>query len=438
MTAETTTAGRASSFIPDVRVPVGWTLGGLGAGLALGIALEGTALAERLLPFADVIGTLWLRGLQMTIVPLVAALLVIGIVQTVAAASAGRVAGTSLALFAAILTAGTVFTAFAMPALLDAFPIPPAAAEALRQGLSAEQAGEVPTIADFLKSLIPSNIFAAAAETAMIAIIVFFSLLALAIVRLPATHRQLMVTFFEAITGTMLVIIGWVLWLAPVGVFALSLSVAGQSGLAALGALAHYIVTVASIGGVVLLLAYAVAVFAARQQLSRFFRAALPVQAMAISTQSSLASLPAMLAACRSLGLKETTGEFVLPLAVALFRATGPAMNLAVAIYVARLTGVELSPVVLATGVLVALATTIGSVSLPGAISFVTAIGPIAIAMGVPIGPLALLVAVEVLPDIMRTVGNVTMDVAVAATVDRHTAEEPEGEASNPASTGSA
>ncbi len=437
MTAETTTAGRASSFIPDVRVPVGWTLGGLGAGLALGIALEGTALAERLLPFADVIGTLWLRGLQMTIVPLVAALLVIGIVQTVAAASAGRVAGTSLALFAAILTAGTVFTAFAMPALLDAFPIPPAAAEALRQGLSAEQAGEVPTIADFLKSLIPSNIFAAAAETAMIAIIVFFSLLALAIVRLPATHRQLMVTFFEAITGTMLVIIGWVLWLAPVGVFALSLSVAGQSGLAALGALAHYIVTVASMGGVVLLLAYGVAVFAARQQLSRFFRAALPVQAMAISTQSSLASLPAMLAACRTLGLKETTGEFVLPLAVALFRATGPAMNLAVAIYVARLTGVELSPVVLATGVLVALATTIGSVSLPGAISFVTAIGPIAIAMGVPIGPLALLVAVEVLPDIMRTVGNVTMDVAVAATVDRHTAEGG-GEASNPASTGSA
>jgi Na+/H+-dicarboxylate symporter len=98
---------------------------------------------------------------------------------------------------------------------------------------------------------------------------------------------------------------------------------------------------------------------------------------------------------------------------------------------------VELSPVVLATGVLVALATTIGSVSLPGAISFVTAIGPIAIAMGVPIGPLALLVAVEVLPDIMRTVGNVTMDVAVAATVDRHTAEG-DGEASNPASTGSA
>ena len=99
-------------------------------------------------------------------------------------------------------------------------------------------------------------------------------------------------------------------------------------------------------------------------------------------------------------------------------------MNLAVAIYIARMVGVELTPLVLATGVMVALATTIGSVSLPGAISFVTAVGPIAIAMGVPIGPLALLVAVEVLPDIMRTLGNVTMDVAVTATVDRHATEE--------------
>jgi proton glutamate symport protein len=219
-------------------------------------------------------------------------------------------------------------------------------------------------------------------------------------------------------------VIGWVLWIAPLGVFALSLTVAGASGAAALGALAHYILTVASMGAVVLVAAYGVAVIAARQGFARFARAVLPAQAMAISTQSSLASLPAMLVGCRTLGLRDTTGELVLPLAVALFRATGPAMNLAVAIYVAKLAGMELTPVMLATGVVVALLTTIGSVSLPGAISFVTAIGPIAIAMGVPVGPLALLVAVEVLPDIMRTVGNVTMDVAVTATVERRSAPD--------------
>ena len=121
------------------------------------------------------------------------------------------------------------------------------------------------------------------------------------------------------------------------------------------------------------------------------------------------------------MGVRENVTDFVLPLAVAIFRATSPAMNLGVAIYVAYLTGVELTPATIAAGAAVALVTTVGSVSLPGTISFVTSIGPIAIAMGVPVEPLALLVAVEMLPDVMRTLGNVTMDVAVTATVDRHT-----------------
>ena len=73
-------------------------------------------------------------------------------------------------------------------------------------------------------------------------------------------------------------------------------------------------------------------------------------------------------------------------------------------------------------GAAVAVVTTAGSVSLPGTVSFIASIGPIAIAMGVPVGPLALLIAVEMLPDVMRTVGNVTMDVAVAASVDRTSA----------------
>ena len=418
-------AATASSFIPDLRVPVGWTLGGLAAGLALGIALEGRAAAGWVLPIADVVGTLWLRALQMTIVPLVAALLVIGIVQTVAAARAGRIALTALVLFAAVLTTVTVFTAFAMPALLEVFPIPESAAAALRGSLTVSEAGPVappvPGVADFLKSLVPANIVQASAETAMIGVIVFFSLLALAITRLPDLHRAHFVTLFEAITGAMLVMIGWVLWIAPLGVFALSLTVAGASGATALGALLHYIVIVTAIGAAVLIAAYGVAVLVARHELLSFARAVLPAQAMAISTQSSLASLPAMLVSCKALGLRDTTGELVLPLAVALFRATGPAVNLAVAIYAAKLAGMELTPLMLATGVAVALVTTIGSVSLPGTISFVTAIGPIAIAMGVPVGPLALLVAVEVLPDIMRTLGNVTMDVAVTAAVDRRT-----------------
>jgi Na+/H+-dicarboxylate symporter len=417
--------------LPDVRVPAGWTLGGLAAGLALGVALSLSGGGAGAIAAAEWLGGLWLQGLKMTIVPLVVALLVTGIVRTVAAAQAGRMAAWTLAQFVAILLAGTLMAALLMPLLLDAFPIPVRAAAALREGLAGSEAqAAVPSLTAFVTALIPGNVLAAAATDAILPTIVFFALFAVALTRLPAAPRAQLSLLFEGIAGAMMVVIGWVLWLAPVGVFALSLAVAGRSGTAAIGALAHYIVLVAGIGAVVLVAAYFHAALVARVAPARFARAMLPAQAVAISTQSSLASVPAMLESCRRLALRERSGEFVLPLAVALFRATGPAMNLAVALYVARLTGVEVTPAVMGAGIVVAMLTTLGAPSLPGAISFVSSIGPIALAMGVPLGPLALLVAVEVLPDIMRTLGNVTMDVSVAAAVDRHAVQEPASEAS--------
>jgi Na+/H+-dicarboxylate symporter len=107
----------------------------------------------------------------------------------------------------------------------------------------------------------------------------------------------------------------------------------------------------------------------------------------------------------------------VLPLAVALFRVTGPPMNLAVAIYVAHLYGVALGPAQIAAGIAVAAVTTMGAVGLPGQVSYISSIAPISIAMGSPIEALGLLIAVETLPDLVRTVGNVAMDIAVTATV---------------------
>ena len=218
----------------------------------------------------------------------------------------------------------------------------------------------------------------------------------------------------------MLVIIGWVLALAPFGVFALALGRGGQQrrgGVRLAGAL--YRCWSQLVGLTVLVAAYVLAFRRRGIGPLRFGRAMLPAQTVALSTQCSLASLPAMLAACRTLGLRETSADLVLPLAVALFRATSPAMNMAVVIYVAQLTGTALTPASLAAGAAVAAIITYSTVSLPDALTFVSSAGPIALAMGVPIEPLALLVAVEMLPDVMRTVGNVTMDVAVTATIDK-------------------
>jgi Na+/H+-dicarboxylate symporter len=279
--------------------------------------------------------------------------------------------------------------------------------------------GKVPGVADILNAMMPENIFAAAADGKMLPVVIFASLFALALTRVGEVPRRQMMQFFEALAGAMMVIVGWVLMLAPLGVFGLAVALGAKTGADAIGALAHYIVVVSAAGVVVLLGGYVLAVTVGRRKLGDFARAMVPVNAVAISTQSSLASLPAMLAATRRLGVREATADFVLPMAVAIFRATSPAMNMGVAIYAAHLTGTPLTAAALMAGVFVAFLVSLSSVSLPGTISFVISVGPIAMAMGVPIAPLALLVAVEMLPDIMRTLGNVTLDVAVTAAVDR-------------------
>jgi Na+/H+-dicarboxylate symporter len=407
--------------LPEIRVASLGTLVALGAGLAVGLAVSGQPWAAGLVTWLSPLGALWLKGLQMTILPLVVSLLVLGIVQTSAAARAGAVARATVGWILGFYLVSGALAMVVMPLWLDLWPIPRSAAGALANSASAA-AGPVPALSDFLLSILPSNIVTAAAGGEMLPCVVFFAIFAMAMGRLPDAPRAALLGVFEGLAGVMMVMIGWVLQLAPIGVFALALSLAVKTGAGAVGALAHYIALVAGMGGLVLLAAPVVAVVVARLSLGAYLRAMVPAFAVAASTQSSLATLPTMLAACSRLGLRSSTAEFSLPLSVALFRATGPAMNIAVVIYVAHLTGVPLSLSAMAAGVLVAALAELGTPSLPGAISFVLSIGPVALAMGVPVGPLALLVAVEMLPDLMRTLGNVAMDVAVTASVDRRAA----------------
>jgi Na+/H+-dicarboxylate symporter len=403
-------------------------LAGLVAGIAAAAAAPASALAWT--AYAEPIGDLWLNALRMAIVPLVVGLLVAGIAQTAEAARAGRLAGRSIAIFIALLWISSIAAALLTPLLLQLWPLDPAARDALRMSFStAAPAGPVPGFGDFIRSLVPSNPIAAAANDAFLPLIVFTTVFGFAITRLPAAQRDLLTGFFRALADAMLVVIGWVLWLAPIGVFALSYVVGAKAGTSAFGALLHYVAVVSAMGVVVWALAYPLAMIGGRVRLGAFLKANAPVTAVAISTQSSLASLPAMLKASEELGVPVATSGVALPLAVALFRVTGPVMNLAVAIYVAHVFGIHLGPTQLAMGVAVAAITTMGAVSLPGSISYVSSIAPIAMAMGVPIAPLALLVAVETLPDLVRTLGNVTMDVAVTATIARRWGAAPASEA---------
>lgn len=396
------------------------------AGLALGIIAASQGFAAIGIVIAEPIGTAWLNGLQMTIVPLVVSLLVIGIAATADAARAGQLATRAMITFMVLLWSGAIMAAFVTPALLDLWPIDPAAGAALKASLPDVKAiGEVPPFGDFLAAIVPSNPVSAAANSAFLPLIIFTLAFAFAITRLPKPPRELLVAFFTAIADAMIVVIGWVLWLGPIGVFALAFLVGAKAGSEAFGALLHYVLIVTSVGTVLWIASFFLGAIGGRVSIVKFARATASAQAVAISTQSSLASLPAMLRGAEQIGVHTQHSGIILPLAVAVFRATGPAMNLAVAIYIAVLFGVELTWQNLAAGVAVASITTLGAVSLPGSITFVSSIAPIAAAMGVPIAPLGLLVAIETFPDIMRTLGNVTMDLAVTATLSARGAPAP-------------
>jgi Na+/H+-dicarboxylate symporter len=393
----------------------------LAIGLLLGIATAGAHFTENAIAVADPIGGLWLDALRMTIVPLVVSLLITGIAASAEAARANRLTARAIMLFLAVLWTGAIVSALLTPLLLSAWPVPSEAAAALRTALAGTtgEVGEVPTFGQFLRSLVPTNPVSAAAEDRILPLLVFTLVFAFAITRLPLEQRTQLVGFFRAVADAMLVVINWVLWLAPIGVLALAYVVGARAGTSALGALAHYVVIVTLVGCVVWFLAWPLAAIGGRVGFMRYTRAIGAPHAVAISTQSSLASLPAMLKASERLGVPVTASGVVLPLAVALFRATGPAMNLAVAIYVAHLMNVPLPAYAILAGIAVASTTTLGSVSLPGTVSFIASIAPICYAMGVPVEPLLLLIAVETLPDIVRTTGNVSMDVAATATVAR-------------------
>jgi len=150
----------------------GLLLGTLGAwaGLQLGPALGVTAA----------IGGLWLDALRMTVVPLVFALVVTGIAAAAATASASAVTRRALILFALLLLFSAVTGAILGSALLGAWSPPPGALLALRTGLGASEVPQIPPVAEWLRSLVPTNVVSAAAEGAIVPLTLFALLFGLA------------------------------------------------------------------------------------------------------------------------------------------------------------------------------------------------------------------------------------------------------------------
>jgi Na+/H+-dicarboxylate symporter len=355
------------------------------------------------------------------VVPLVLALVIVGITTASDAASSGRTARRAIAVFLVLLSAAAAFTALAAPTLLSMLDHDPALTEALRNTGAATAAPTGPTgWGDAITAIIPSNPIAAAAQSAMLPLVVFALFFGFALTRIDADRRAQVVGFFEAIGDTMIVIVGWVLWAAPIGVFALILAVCARAGLSVLSALGVYILLQCTLYLMATLGMVLVAVTWGGEPIRRFAAAIAPAQVVAASTQSSLASLPAMLeSATMRLGYPIRVSSLVLPMAVSLFRITSPIQYISAAAFIAWAYGIDLSAAQLAAGAALAVVVSMGSVGLPGQVSFMATNLPVTQAMGLPIDPLGILLAVDTIPDVFATVGNVTADLTATSVVAR-------------------
>jgi Na+/H+-dicarboxylate symporter len=358
----------------------------------------------------------------MTVVPLIFAVLVTGIAGVADAAATGRLAVRTLILIVVILTFSACFSVGFAELFYAVWPVSPGGGAALRAGASAapDLAKQAPNLIDFVKGLAPQNAIKAASEDAILPLVVFASFFGFAVTKLPDARRRGITEFFESVGEAMVTIVRWVLWAAPVGVFALGLGVGLRAGVGAAGEIAHYVAAISLTNVGITLVAYVLALTWGRVPFGRWARAVAPVQVAAFATQSSLACLPAMIERSRDdLGIADRVTGLVLPLAVALFRMTGPAANLGVALFLLRVYDIHPSAAQYVGVVFVSVATSLASVSLPGQISFFASIAPLCLMLGLPVELLPILIAVEVIPDIFRTIGNVTGDMAITAILGR-------------------
>ena len=400
-----------------------YILAGLALGLTIGavIAAMHPAWRDQAIALADGLGNVWLDALRMTIIPLVFSLLVIAVAQAADTVRAGGLAARALLAFGGLLLISAGLAALATPALLSVWPPLAAAVSALRAAAQggAAHVPPAPPFAEWLSSFVPSNPVKSAADGAMASIVFFALVFGLAAARQNEARRGAIFGFFDAVQAAMMTIVRWVLLIAPAGVFLLSLAVGAKIGASAVGLLGQYVVVVSVMCLISAVMGVVLAVVGGRVGPGRLLAALIPVEAMAISTQSSLASMPVMLEATTKLGVPETVRDMVMPMAVALFRCSSPAGNIAVALYVAHVYGVPVDAARLVAGVVVASLVSLAAVGVASSVTFFTTLVPIFAAMNLPLDLLPLLLPLETLPDFSRTIGNVTADVGVTAWAGR-------------------
>ena len=377
---------------------------------------SGYAWGERMMAVGW-LGDLFLTALRMMIVPLVAASVITGVTALGDVRRLGRLGGLSVTYYAT-----TTFIAVGIGLLMANLWQPGVGVPLGELTAPAPQIGDI-GVTDLILSLVHPNIVGAAAEMKLLPIIVFSIVFAAALTTLGEQAKPV-IGFFDGLNEAMMKLVNWLMWFAPVGVFALIAARLGAAGggeafFAQLAGLAKYALAVISgllIHSIVLCL---LLVMLARRQVVEYLKHIATALITAFSTSSSSATLPVTMEGVKAAEVPESARRFLLPLG-ATINMDGTALYEAVAVlFIAQALGIELTSgqqlLVLVTATLAA----IGAAGIPeaGLVTMVIVLE----AVGLPLEGIGLILAIDWFLDRCRTTVNVFGDAVGAAVVGRLT-----------------
>jgi len=400
---------------------------GLAAGFAAGLLLSRSAYATPVVTFLTPFGTIFINLIRMTALPLVASMLVASVGSIGKSRALGRTGARALAIALLLLTIAAAGSAIVAAPVFGRVHVDRAAAEALRAPSTTKLGGSfVPPgeplppspVAQWFIGLVSPNVFKSAVEDAMLPVIVFAVLFALALGRIDDDRRTAVLRFVDGVAQAMQRLVAGILTLAPFGVFALAVPLAARLGLSAISAVGVYIALVVALTvAAVALLLYPLGIVGGRMRPAAFVAFCAPAQAMAFSSRSSVATLPAMLETASRAALPPVIAGFIIPLGASVFRFGAAVAQTVGVLFLARLYGVELSPAQIASVVVTVIFTTFAVPGIPG--GSIIAMVPVLASVNLPVEGVGVLLAVDTIPDMFRTTANATGTMTLAAVLRR-------------------
>src|SRR5438128_4846443 len=223
---------------------------GLVAGFLLGLAMAGSSsgAAATAINILGPVGTIFVNLIRMTVVPLVVSMVIASVGSMASSGVLGRTGVRAVLIAVGLLGAAALASVLIAQPTLAHISIDPAAALALRgPEAAASSNSSTPALAQWFVDLVPPNVIKAAADGAMLPLILFAVLFGLALGRLSDAKRGAVLRVAEGIAEAMQRIVVWILGLAPIGVFALAVPLAARLGLSAAGAVIAYIALVVTL-----------------------------------------------------------------------------------------------------------------------------------------------------------------------------------------------